>query len=55
MGSVDALIRPKPEGVFWKCLPKRYKLNGMLDPRPFYSKSGGDIYQNILIHGLDGI
>lgn len=19
MGSVDALIRPKPEGVFWKC------------------------------------
>lgn len=38
MGSVDALIRPKPEGVFWKCLPKRYKLNGMLDPRPFYSK-----------------
>ena len=38
MGSVDALIRPKPEGIFWKCLPKRYKLNGMLDPRPFYSK-----------------
>ena len=38
LGSVDALIRPKKEGILWKLLPKRYKLNGMLDPRPYYSR-----------------
>ena len=37
LGSVDALVRPKQEGI-WNLLPARYKLNGMLDPRPFYSK-----------------
>lgn len=39
LGSVDGLIRPKEKGWIWKFLPKRYKLNGMLDPRPFYSHS----------------
>lgn len=37
LGSVDALMRPKPDGKIWKIVPKRYKKNGYLDPIPFYS------------------
>ena len=54
LGSVDALVRPKQEGI-WNLLPARYKLNGMLDPRPFYSKKNGSLFFNILILGLGGI
>lgn len=40
-GNVDAQIRPNINGKKHKIsriIPKRYKMNGMLDPRPFYSK-----------------
>ncbi|HHD2408609.1 TPA: SGNH/GDSL hydrolase family protein [Clostridium perfringens] len=39
-GNVDAQIRPNISGNRYnidKFIPKRYKNNGMLDPRPFYS------------------
>ena len=38
-GSVDGMIRPRKKEPFWSLLPKRYKGNGMLDPRPFYSSN----------------
>lgn len=39
-GNVDAILRPNENSKpnFYKLLPNRYKQNGMLDPRPFYSK-----------------
>lgn len=39
-GNVDAQIRPNiyNNNIWCNIIPKRYKLNGMLDPRPFYSK-----------------
>ena len=40
-GNVDAMVRPrinKKNGLY-KFLPKRYKKNGMLDPRAFISKT----------------
>lgn len=38
-GNVDAQIRPNREGVVFPRIPERYQQNGMLMPRPFYSKS----------------
>ena len=40
-GNVDAMIRPKITGTpnFYAIIPARYKKNGMLDPRPFFSSS----------------
>lgn len=40
-GNVDGMIRPKTTGKvnFYSLLPKRYKKNGMLDPRPFFSSN----------------
>ena len=38
-GNVDAQIRPNRKGRVFPYIPKRYQLNGMLMPRPFYSKS----------------
>lgn len=40
-GNVDAQIRPNIHGKKYnidKIIPRRYKKNGMLDPRPFYSR-----------------
>lgn len=37
-GSVDGMVRPQKKEPFWSLLPDRYKKNGMLDPRPFYSR-----------------
>ena len=38
-GIVDAMIRPNPSHKpnFYWLVPKRYRGNGMLHPRPFYS------------------
>ncbi|MCU1807114.1 GDSL-type esterase/lipase family protein [Cytobacillus firmus] len=38
-GNVDAMVRPKTTGKpnYYSLLPNRYKQNGMLDPRPFFS------------------
>jgi lysophospholipase L1-like esterase len=48
-GNVDAMLRPntnhKPN--YYKLLPKRYKQNGMLNPRPYYSKKW---YKNFFQH-----
>ncbi|MDK0557896.1 GDSL-type esterase/lipase family protein [Clostridium perfringens] len=38
-GSVDGMVRPNKKKPFWSLLPKRYTGNGMLDPRPFYSRN----------------
>lgn len=38
-GNVDAQIRPNREGAIFRHIPRRYQQNGMLMPRPFYSKS----------------
>lgn len=38
-GSVDGMIRPTKKKFIWNILPKRYRGNGMLDPRPFYSSN----------------
>lgn len=38
-GNVDAQIRPNRKGLIFKMLPKRYRDNGMLMPRPFFSKN----------------
>lgn len=40
-GNVDAMIRPKVTGKpnVYALIPKRYKKNGMLDPRPFFSSN----------------
>ena len=38
-GNVDAQIRPNRKGVVFPHIPGRYQQNGMLMPRPFYSKS----------------
>lgn len=38
-GNVDAQIRPNRNGRVFPHIPKRYQLNGMLMPRPFYSRS----------------
>lgn len=40
-GNVDAMVRPKISGNpnYYSIIPKRYKKNGMLDPRPFFSSS----------------
>lgn len=43
LGSVDAMVRPQKR-LLWNILPNRYKKNGMLDPRPFYSSK---IYKKI--------
>lgn len=39
-GNVDAMLRPdlKHTPNYYKYLPNRYKQNGMLNPRPYYSK-----------------
>lgn len=37
-GNVDAQIRPNRKCFIYKMLPNRFKGNGMLSPRPFYSK-----------------
>lgn len=39
-GNVDGMLRPNLDKFpnFYKYLPKRYKKNGMLNPRPYYSK-----------------
>ncbi|MFP7442670.1 SGNH/GDSL hydrolase family protein [Bacillus infantis] len=37
-GSVDGMVRPKKKKPYWYLVPNRYKQNGMLDPRPFYSR-----------------
>lgn len=40
-GSVDARIRPdtdKNRFYLWSLVPKHYRKNGMMDPRPFYSR-----------------
>ena len=38
-GNVDGMVRPKPNGrAYYKIVPNRYKENGMLNPRPYYSK-----------------
>lgn len=36
-GNVDALPRPKSDTFLYKLLPNRYKKNGMMNPRAFYS------------------
>ncbi|MDN5372920.1 MAG: hypothetical protein PWR19_1966 [Carnobacterium sp.] len=40
-GNVDAMVRPKITGKpnYYSLIPKRFKKNGMLDPRPFYSSN----------------
>ena len=40
-GNVDGMLRPntKTKNNLYKHLPKRYKKNGMLNPRPYYSKN----------------
>jgi lysophospholipase L1-like esterase len=38
-GNVDAQIRPNSKGRVFPHIPERYQKNGMLMPRPFYSKS----------------
>lgn len=38
-GSVDGMVRPQKKLPIWSLIPKRYKENGMLDPRPFYSSN----------------
>lgn len=38
-GNVDGMVRPKKKQPIWNIIPKRYKGNGMLDPRPFYSSN----------------
>ena len=40
-GNVDGMLRPDLDHVpnYYKYLPKRYKQNGMLNPRPYYSRS----------------
>lgn len=40
-GNVDAQLRPNLDNISSlksKVIPTRYKMNGMLDPRPFYSR-----------------
>lgn len=39
-GNVDAMLRPSQKGKLnlYKHLPNRYKKNGMLNPRPYYSE-----------------
>ena len=48
-GNVDAMLRPdinhKPN--YYSFLPSRYKQNGMLNPRPYYSKKW---YKNFFQH-----
>ena len=48
-GNVDAILRPKTDGKLnlYHILPKRYRGNGMLDPRPIYSRN---LYKSILEH-----
>lgn len=64
-GNVDAQIRPNREGAIFRHIPRRYQQNGMLMPRPFYSKSNKKkFFQMIdnwmrriiskLIRGIDG-
>lgn len=52
-GNVDAMLRPntahKPN--YYKYLPNRYKQNGMLNPRPYYSSKW---YKSIFQH-IDSI
>lgn len=38
-GNVDAQIRPSRTGKVFNRIPSRFKKNGMLMPRPFYSHS----------------
>ena len=38
-GNVDAQIRPNRQGVIFPYIPGRFRKNGMLMPRPFYSHS----------------
>lgn len=38
-GNVDAQIRPNRSGRLFRLIPSRYRKNGMLMPRPFYSRS----------------
>lgn len=38
-GNVDAQIRPNRNGKIFPHIPSRFRKNGMLMPRPFYSRS----------------
>lgn len=42
-GNVDAMLRPdiKHKPNYYSLLPSRYKQNGMLNPRPYYSSRCG--------------
>lgn len=48
-GNVDAMLRPNPDHRpnYYHYLPSRYKQNGMLNPRPYYSSKW---YKSILQH-----
>lgn len=48
-GNVDAMLRPNTNHRpnYYKHLPHRYKQNGMLNPRPYYSSRW---YKNIFQH-----
>lgn len=53
-GNVDAQIRPNQKGRIFPYIPKRFQHNGMLMPRPFYSrtwwKQAGQKVDNFLRH-----
>lgn len=64
-GNVDAQIRPNRQGAVFPHIPERFRKNGMLMPRPFYShtflKMMGQKIDNILrklfseiIYKIDG-
>lgn len=48
-GNVDAMLRPDISHIpnYYKYLPNRYKQNGMLNPRPYYSSK---LYKSIFQH-----
>lgn len=52
-GNVDGMLRPdmKHRPNYYKLLPSRYKQNGMLNPRPYYSSR----YWKKTIQHLDSI
>lgn len=37
-GNVDAMTRPKSSSIFYKCVPSRYRKNGMLSPRALFTR-----------------
>lgn len=52
-GNVDGMLRPdvKHRPNYYRLLPSRYKQNGMLNPRPYYSSK----YWKKIIQHLDSI